>query len=69
MLETLVTTSVEENDTEEEIDEWDLALVTSGESRDTSREASINIFKSKGLLTGIKEAERKVLLAGFSAEQ
>jgi hypothetical protein len=54
------------------MDKWDIALVASSERAmfashevmlDT--ESSINIFKSRKLLTGVREADRKVVHGGI----
>ena len=57
---------------EERIDEWDMALVANSESVLFSQhdvlldnEASINVFRSKELLKGIRKARKNVLLGGI----
>jgi Zinc knuckle len=68
----LVATAVQEDEVEEERDEWDLALVTSSEHALFSKhevvldkEASISVFQNKELLTGVRRAEKNVLLGGI----
>jgi Zinc knuckle len=69
---TLMTTDVKDEEIEAETDEWDVALVASSDPSmfashevmlDT--ESSINIFKTRKLLTGIREADRKVVVGGI----
>jgi Zinc knuckle len=71
VVKTLITTA-KDDEIQEEADEWDIALVASSERAmfashevmlDT--ESSINIFKTRKLLTEIREADRKVVLGGI----
>jgi hypothetical protein len=68
----LVTTAAHEDEKEENCDEWDVALFTSNEcvlftgyEILLDNEASINIFRDKNLLTGVRDAGRKVVLGGI----
>jgi Zinc knuckle len=68
----LVTTAAHEDEKEENCDKWDVALFTSNEcvlftehEILLDNEASINIFRDKNLLTGVRDAGRKVLLGGI----
>ena len=68
----LVATATDEQAEEETADEWDIALVANSEQAFFSEheilldsEASLNIFRSKKLLSGIRESKRKLLLGGI----
>jgi hypothetical protein len=68
----LVTTAAHEDEKEENCDEWDVALFTSNEcvlftehEILLDNEASVNIFRDKNLLTGVRDAGRKVVLGGI----
>jgi hypothetical protein len=63
--------ALQEDEVEEERDEWDLALVTAAEHILFSKhevlldnEESVSVFQNKELLTGVKRADRNVLLGG-----
>ena len=68
----LLSTAAEEEVDEATADEWDIALVSNCEQIFFSEydvlldsEASLNIFRSKKLLNGVRDAKRKVLLGGI----
>ena len=68
----LVTEAVDQCKKDEEIDEWDIAMVGGNETAYFAKdeipldnEASISIFSNEKLLTGVKDAEKKVMLGGI----
>jgi Zinc knuckle len=68
----LVATATVDDGKDEEQDEWDLALVTNVHNVFFSKydvlldnEASINIFSNRNLLTGVRDAEKKVMVGGI----
>jgi hypothetical protein len=68
----LVATATVDDGKDEEQDEWDLALVTNVHNVFFSKydvlldnEASLNIFSNRNLLTGVRDAEKKVMVGGI----
>ena len=68
----LITEAVDQCDKDEDIDEWDIAMVAGTEraffAKDEillDNEASISIFSNENLLTGVKDADKKVMLGGI----
>jgi Zinc knuckle len=68
----LVATATVDDGKDEEQDEWDLALITNVHNVFFSKydvlldnEASINIFSNRNLLTGVRDAEKKVMVGGI----
>jgi Zinc knuckle len=68
----LLSAAAEEEVDEATADEWDIALVSNCEQVFFSEydvlldsEASLNIFRTKKLLDGVRDAKRKVLLGGI----
>jgi hypothetical protein len=69
---TLITAAKDEEETQEETDELDIALVASSERAMFAShkvmlgtESSINILKSRKLLSCVREANKKVVLGGI----